>query len=490
MLARLLKTAFAAGLMLAAGCGKPVFLSPDRLFPSECGIAGDRQKPADSVMVALFHPVEPGHAPIPRNTSERILFRHLYQTLVRIDCLGGVRPDLADSWEKSDGGRVWTFELSDEARFWDGSPLTADDVIASWGRVERAMSCHGINSIRSEGDRLLRVHLNAPHKELPFFFASGEFAVSKATAGSKWPLGSGPYQIVTSRRESDGMFRRTITVYPHYNRADPMIQFVEASAFDARDLLEGAVDMMVTSDPSVIDYARNQPKFETAALDWDRTYVFISTSRLRELLRGSDFDAVFPELSQELARDAVRSEARGFRPPAWWDEIDGCEGLEGTPPGEARVLPNPDANEGLQRVLYEADDPVSQNIAERIIALAMTDPNASPAAAALIAAVPDLGEDTEGLIAQGLTENELAERLRAGSDFAYIIALPRRPADPCCAARMLFDRMPLLAGQGINVLRAVVPLVDARSRVIVNRTGIALSVDWFGNVFITNGMEP
>ena len=38
------------------------------------------------------------HAPVPRNDSERLVFRQLYATLLRIDCTGAVRAGLAERW--------------------------------------------------------------------------------------------------------------------------------------------------------------------------------------------------------------------------------------------------------------------------------------------------------------------------------------------------------------------------------------------------------
>ena len=38
-------------------------------------------------------------------------------------------PDLAARWSVDEKGKVWTFELRDDARWHDGEPVTADDVV-------------------------------------------------------------------------------------------------------------------------------------------------------------------------------------------------------------------------------------------------------------------------------------------------------------------------------------------------------------------------
>ena len=48
--------------------------------------------------------------------------------------LRDVEPALATRWAVSRDGRTWTFTLRENARFHDGAPLTAADVVASFQR--------------------------------------------------------------------------------------------------------------------------------------------------------------------------------------------------------------------------------------------------------------------------------------------------------------------------------------------------------------------
>jgi len=47
----------------------------------------------------------------------------------------GVEPDLAESWDVSDGGLVWTFHLRKGLRWSDDAPLTAEDFRRAWLRA-------------------------------------------------------------------------------------------------------------------------------------------------------------------------------------------------------------------------------------------------------------------------------------------------------------------------------------------------------------------
>ena len=52
----------------------------------------------------------------------------LYDTLVEEAGISNFVPGLAESWEVSDDGLVWTFKIREGVTFHDGTPCTAEDV--------------------------------------------------------------------------------------------------------------------------------------------------------------------------------------------------------------------------------------------------------------------------------------------------------------------------------------------------------------------------
>ncbi len=60
---------------------------------------------------------------------------HAFEGLLKFDKDNNVVPGLAESWEMSDDGLVWTFHLREGLKWSDGSPLTANDFVYSWKRV-------------------------------------------------------------------------------------------------------------------------------------------------------------------------------------------------------------------------------------------------------------------------------------------------------------------------------------------------------------------
>jgi ABC-type oligopeptide transport system substrate-binding subunit len=78
---------------------------------------------------------DPAFAAAPPDTD---LVRAIFEGLTDYDprTLTPV-PAVATRWEPSDGGRIWTFYLRDDARWSNGESVTADDFVRSWRRTIR-----------------------------------------------------------------------------------------------------------------------------------------------------------------------------------------------------------------------------------------------------------------------------------------------------------------------------------------------------------------
>lgn len=62
------------------------------------------------------------------------VIRDLFEGLVNQNEKGEVIPGVAQSWQSNDN-RIWTFTLRDDARWSDGTPVTAKDFVYSWQRL-------------------------------------------------------------------------------------------------------------------------------------------------------------------------------------------------------------------------------------------------------------------------------------------------------------------------------------------------------------------
>ena len=470
-----------AAIVAAAGCAKRQTMEPATLVPAQCEILPPPFDVPDTISVALFDLPDPAHAPLARNAGEKLLFHHLYETLITVDCLGEVRGALAASWEKGSGGRRWTFQLREGARFWNGKPVTAWDVEWWWKTAMRpsAIGDGGIDSISVASDRTLNIFFAQGRGDVPLCLASPAFAVAAPSYESRWPHGTGPFRL-----DATPAFTRSLIIRPAFGGTTPVIRFVPARVRDARDLIGAVVDALVTADPEVVEYAEGRGELSAVALPWDRTYVLLATSRAAALRDGEDPASLSTRMREGLAADAVRSDARGCETPFWWQEVADCENLSAPGASPANFPRDTDTSQP-RRVLYDAGDPVARDLAERMVALLSERAGASSAAAEMAAAVAAApGGAPQAYVAQGVVEHELAFSARWGSDFAYVFPLPRRAADPCFEARKLLTRIPWLATAGKALPKVLIPLVDTRSHLIADAETVGAAVDWYANILL------
>ena len=64
-----------------------------------------------------------------------------------------LKPDLAESWSTTEDGKSIIFKLRANAAFWDGSPVTAEDV--KWS-LDRAVSLGGFPAVQMKAGSLIK----------------------------------------------------------------------------------------------------------------------------------------------------------------------------------------------------------------------------------------------------------------------------------------------------------------------------------------------
>ena len=63
------------------------------------------------------------------------VFRNIFDALTRIEADGSVAPLLAESWTTSEDTKTWEFKIRSDAKFHNGQPVTAEDVVWSYQRL-------------------------------------------------------------------------------------------------------------------------------------------------------------------------------------------------------------------------------------------------------------------------------------------------------------------------------------------------------------------
>ena len=97
-----------------------------------CLPAAEASNVEDSLVVGIQSTKTTALRPLdPQERDMMSIYDLLYDSLVTIDDNYLPQPGLAESWEESGSGKTWTFHLRENVTFSDGTPLTANDVVAT-----------------------------------------------------------------------------------------------------------------------------------------------------------------------------------------------------------------------------------------------------------------------------------------------------------------------------------------------------------------------
>jgi hypothetical protein len=375
--------------VLAAGCGSTHRTTPRAPVEAIPVLPDEDCQPRPGVPArggvltfTLTEPVQPDHAPVPHNLSERLAFRNLYQTLVEVGCDGLPQPGLAVAWESQQGNRYWVFTLRAGVRFWDDTPFTASEVKACWigtGACPRAGLPHSPltwldpreESVRVLDDRRLAIRLPEPQADLPLLLAHPALAVAARRPGSVWPIGTGPFRL-----EPDAGPPSPDLVCLASGRGDEAprldrLVFRILPGRDPRDLLGPDGDALLVRDREQLAYFERAPGVTVTPLLWDRLYLVLCppTGPDRERQRWyTGWNR------RELATDVVSSSATAAAQPFFvLPEDELCPQLTG-PIATVDFPPFdwPEVNATLDRdlILFPAGDRDARRLAERIAVLA------------------------------------------------------------------------------------------------------------------------
>lgn len=133
------------------------------------------------------------------------------ESLLAVDPSGKLGPGLASSWKQPDA-RTYVYTLRRGVTFTDGTPFTADDVVASIDAIRDpkngsalGYAYAGVESVKSTGDHEVTIRLKAPDAMFAWTTTAGGLLVSSRAfltrnrgrigTAKTLLLGTGPYRI-------------------------------------------------------------------------------------------------------------------------------------------------------------------------------------------------------------------------------------------------------------------------------------------------------
>ena len=198
------------------------------------------------------------------NQDNGTLDAMLFDSLVYLNSAEVPEPDLATSWQVSDGGDTYTFQLRHGVKWSDGKPFSSADVVYSIKNIlkfnpyEPAALLPDVQDVTASGPYTVTVHLKNPFA--PFVIAMGQsFAILPAhvyagsnpatnPANSK-PVGTGPYIFQSWQQNKEIVLTRN----PHYWRSGPyfskvILAIIPNQQTEIDGMLTGQLDFLPDSE--------------------------------------------------------------------------------------------------------------------------------------------------------------------------------------------------------------------------------------------------
>jgi peptide/nickel transport system substrate-binding protein len=143
-------------------------------------------------------------------TATRNMMEHVYDTLIFYSAEGRFRPGLAESWTTSTDGLAWTFRLRRNAKFHNGRPFVAEDVVYTINRIKdpktrspRAGDFADVDSVTAADPYTVVFKLKKPFAPLIAKLSNSLSAaivpkevVEKDGDMNTNPVGTGPFRFV------------------------------------------------------------------------------------------------------------------------------------------------------------------------------------------------------------------------------------------------------------------------------------------------------
>ena len=163
------------------------------------------------------------------------LDQNLYSRLLQPNSTGtGLLPDLASSWAIAANGLTYTFHLRPDAKFSNGTPVTASDVVFS---IDRARAFAGgwgflltaVKTITAPDPHTVVITLSQPHAPLLADLAMYAYSVvpeslvkSQGASFFQHPVGSGPFMVTSYSPDSEV----DLAANPYFYGSKPKIKKV------------------------------------------------------------------------------------------------------------------------------------------------------------------------------------------------------------------------------------------------------------------------
>ncbi len=204
----------------------------------------------------------------------------VFNRLVQYDSSGQIQSNLAESWEISPDGLIYTFRIRHGVKFHDGIELTAEDVLYTYAQIMNPKNhspfLRNFNLVKKMeivDSHTFRVFIKKP--SVAFIYAMMREIVPKhlyekenLRTGSfnRHPIGTGPFRFKEWRKNNQIILEAN----PDYFEGRPFLDSIVYKVYPTGEevwsaLMRGEVDLAEFLSIENYELTRKDPSFETYA---------------------------------------------------------------------------------------------------------------------------------------------------------------------------------------------------------------------------------
>ncbi len=187
--------------VVLTACGDASTDSTEQSSDSTQGDASTGREASNSVIVGISQDLDSLDPHNAEYAGTREVLFNLYEGLVKADSTGDLVPAVASDYEIADDATSILFTIREGITFWDGSAVTADDIIYS---IERYADIQGsesafsiLESVEAVDEDHVQVNLSEPSTEFIYNLTCAIIPDGYDGTSGDAPQGTGPFVYVS-----------------------------------------------------------------------------------------------------------------------------------------------------------------------------------------------------------------------------------------------------------------------------------------------------
>ena len=211
------------------------------------------------------------------------VLQNIFYALTKIESDGSVTPLIAKSWKSSTDSKTWTFVIDEKAKFSDGTPVTAEDVMWTFDKIRNdakspTRSYLGlVEKISVLDGNSVQIALKQPfaifdrQATLLSILPKAAYEKMGAEAFARKPIGAGPFRVVEWVKDD----QIVLEPVPNHWKEQPKLKRlvfkpVPSEASRTAALQSNAVDVVAVLPPPVVEQLKTRPNVKIVNIPSNR----------------------------------------------------------------------------------------------------------------------------------------------------------------------------------------------------------------------------